>query len=152
MYVLNPRIKQDAQRRWALPDRIFYGHGACHILAGLYLQEFPNSGFEAVWVKPWEGFSGNHIFVTNGQIAFDYYGYSLLDRLVLHHKRVWTSRFEGWGADQVAVEFSLLDTEALNARNMRGPDQYYGDAMERTQRYLDRVDHNRLKAKVKILL
>ena len=103
-------------------------------------------------MKPWEGFRGNHIFVTDGQIAFDYHGYSVLERLLVHHERVWASRFEGWGADTVSVDFPLLDTAELNARNMRGPDQYYGDAIDRTHRYLDRVDHDRQREKAMKLL
>lgn len=152
MYFLKPGIKQDAARRWALPDRIFYGHGACHILAGTYLEIYPDSGFYAVWVKPWEGFHGNHIFVTDGQIAFDYHGYSVRARLLIHHEKAWSSRFDGWGADTIPVDFPLLNTAELNARNMRGPDQYYGDAVERTQRYLKRVDHERHKEKARALL
>jgi hypothetical protein len=54
MYKLKPGIKQDPQRRWQLPDRIFFGHGACHILAGIYLEAAPLAGFYAAsipWVK-----------------------------------------------------------------------------------------------------
>ena len=152
MYVLKPGIKQDAARHWALPDRIFFGHGACHILAGYFLERFPDAGFTAIWLKPWEGFRGNHIFVTDGQIAFDYHGYSVLTRLLAHHERVWASRFDGWGCDAVLVDFPLLDTDALNARNMRGPDQYYGDAIERTRRYVERVDHVRQQARARALI
>ena len=39
MYVLKPGLKT---KTWlgigALPDRIFFGHGACHILAGVFLE------------------------------------------------------------------------------------------------------------------
>jgi hypothetical protein len=45
MYILKPGIKRDPERRWALPDRIFFGHGACHILAGVYLENPPLRGF-----------------------------------------------------------------------------------------------------------
>src|SRR5204863_8719252 len=34
MYVLKHGIKKNPEKRWALPDRIFFGHGACAILAG----------------------------------------------------------------------------------------------------------------------
>ena len=44
------------------------------------------------------------------------------------------------------VDFSLLDTDALNQRNMRGPDQYHGDALQRANEYLDRINHQRLLA------
>jgi len=130
MYTLKPGIKQNAVRRWSLPDRIFYGHGACHILAGVFLERFHKTGWSAVWVKPWKGFRGSHV----------------------HHKKAYASRYAGWKTDIIRVDFSLLDTNELNSRNMRGPDQYFGDAIERTSRYLDRIDHERQKEKAIALL
>jgi len=152
MYTLKPGIKQDPVRRWSLPDRIFYSHGACHILAGVFLQRFPNTGWSAIWLKPWEGFHGSHVYATNGKIAFDYHGYTVRDRLLKHHEKAHASRYTGWGFDLFHVDFSLLDTNELNSRNMRGPDQYLGNAIERTNRYLDRIDHDRQKDKVIALL
>ncbi|MBX2869557.1 MAG: hypothetical protein KTR18_12820 [Acidiferrobacterales bacterium] len=151
MYVLKPGIKKHPDLRWALPDRIFYGHGACHILAGVFLQRYPESRYWAIWIKPRENYHGNHIFVTNGKIAFDYHGYSVLERLLIHHKKCWSSRFTGWSADIMRVDFPLLDTAELNSRNMRGPNQYFGDVIDRTNRYLDRVDHERQKAQASAL-
>ncbi|MCT7377156.1 hypothetical protein [Chelativorans salis] len=45
-----------------LPDRVFFGHGACI--------------FSRAHSIPSDGFAGNHIYVTDGEIAFDYHGYS----------------------------------------------------------------------------
>ena len=53
MYFLPREIKDDPAGRWALPDRIFLGHGACHILAGVYLSAFPACGFRPVWSVEW---------------------------------------------------------------------------------------------------
>nr|WP_180882942.1 hypothetical protein [Mesorhizobium loti] len=39
------------------------------------------------------------------------------------------------------VDFSLLDTAALNARKMRGPAQYLDDAVSRARRFIERADH-----------
>ena len=72
MYVLKPGIKRDPARRWALPDRIFFGHGACHILAGTYLRDPPLPGFFAERIIPGDGFAGGHAWVTDGEITFDY--------------------------------------------------------------------------------
>ncbi len=152
MYVLKPGIKQDPFLQWSLPDRIFYGHGACHLLAGVFLERFPETDWSAVWVKPSNGFRGNHVFATNGRIAFDYHGYSLHERLIRHHETAYASRYTGWTADVICIEFSLLDTNELNSRNMRGPDQYLGDVIERTHRYLDRIDHDRQQEKATALL
>ena len=49
----------------------------------------------------------------------------------------------------VAVDFDLLDTQALNLRNMRGPNQYHGDVLARANAYLARIDHAGALAKVK---
>ena len=141
MYSLKPSIKDDPVSRWNLPDRIFFGHGACHILAGVFLRKFQRHPFKAVWIKPIEGYSGNHIFVTDGIRAFDYHGYSLYDNLLRHFEKCWSYKFEGWGAVIELVEFDLLDTAALNQRDMRGPDQYLRNPIERAGKFLGRYEH-----------
>ena len=70
--------------RWALPDRIFFGYGACHILAGTFLKHPPLEGFFAERIIPAENFSGNHVYVTNGTITFDHHGYSSRERCSLN--------------------------------------------------------------------
>src|SRR5262245_16591989 len=61
MYIVDPGVKQDPVRRWSLPDRVFFACGACHILAYAFLKAYPRSGFAPVWIKPTQGFTGNHI-------------------------------------------------------------------------------------------
>ncbi len=146
MFVLDPEVKQDHARFWALSDRLFFGNGACHILAGIYLDRFPESNYRAIWIKPCKPFRGNHIFVTNGELAFDHRGYSGYDRLIEHHDKGWSSHYEGWRADLMPINFSLLDTVQLNTRNMRGPDQYAGNVLARAERFLDCIDHEKRKA------
>lgn len=98
-------------------------------------------------MTPNDGFPGSHIFVSDGKITFDYHGYTVLERLLRHHEKVWASLYDGWTSQAVNVDFPLLDTAALNARKMLGPDQYYGDALERARRYIDDIDHDRLQNK-----
>jgi len=141
MYVLKPGVKKNPLRRWRLPDRIFFGYGACHILAGVYLQRFPDSGFEAFWIKPHHGLPGNHIFVANGAVAFDFHGYADTARLIAHHGKGWTGLHPQWSADIQPVDFPLLDTASLNARKMLGPDQYLLDAIPRASKFIDRFAH-----------
>lgn len=141
MYRLKPGIKRDPVRRWNLPDRIFFGHGACHILAGVFLEDPPLACFHAEKITPTDGFSGNHIYVTDGRIAFDHRGYSKREKLLDHHGSGWAGIQQGWMAAVTRVDFPLLDTKALNARKMLGPDQYHDDPVERARRYLARIDH-----------
>lgn len=151
MYKLAPWKKQDPVARWNLPDRIFFGHGACHILAGVFLQQNIQASFKAFWIKPKEH-SGNHVFVSDAEIAFDYHGYSVLDRLKQHHRKVWQQQYPTWEAGVVLVNFDLLDTRALNQRNMRGPDQYQGDAVLRAKNYLARVEHSAAAESARLIL
>jgi hypothetical protein len=142
MYRLKPGIKQDPLSRWKLPDRAFFGHGACHILAGIYLESAPRAGFRAERIIPGEGYAGNHIFVTDGVIAFDFHGYSCRRSLLLHHSSRW-SRVSGagWTCKLEDVDFDLFDTKDLNARKMLGPDQYLMDPRPRARSFLHRFNH-----------
>ncbi|MFM8990442.1 MAG: hypothetical protein ACKOUS_12560 [Alphaproteobacteria bacterium] len=78
----HPRHQVPCERRWKQPDRIFFGFGACHILAGVFLAETDLEGFHGEWIVSAEGFAGNHMYATNGRIAFDFHGYVLLARLL----------------------------------------------------------------------
>ncbi len=146
MYVLKPGIKRNPVRRWALPDRIFFGYGACHILAGVYLEQPPLPGFRAERILPAEGFTGNHIYVTDGLVTFDHHGYALRAALLDHHRRGWTRRQPGWDCRIEPVDFDLLATAQLNARKMLGPDQYLHDPVPRSRRFIGRVEHREAAA------
>lgn len=137
MYVLKRGVKRDPQQRWALPDRIFFGHGACHILAGSFLAEPPLPGFHAERIVPGEGFAGGHVYVTDGRIAFDYHGWSVRLRLLHHFTDAWARHAgAGWNCRLERVDFDLLDTAALNAHRMLGPDQYLHDPRPRARRFI----------------
>ncbi len=151
MYILKRGIKKDPVRRWALPDRIFFGYGACHILAGVYLQNPPLQGFHAERIIPVEGFAGGHMYVTDGFIAFDFHGYSLRDRLLAHHRKGWSAHSPGWSSVIEDVDFDALDTEQLNARKMLGPDQYLHDPRPRAVDFIRRRDHTRAADRVREL-
>lgn len=142
MYFPKPGIKKDPVRRWNQSDRVFFGHGACHILAGVYLNTFPNSGCYAVKIIPKEGYAGNHVFITNGVLAFDYHGYTSLNKLIAHYRKGWSNKLLGWDAEMQHVDFSLLDTQSLNERKMLGPNQYLHAPIERAIRFLSRFDHD----------
>ena len=142
MYRMKPGIKKDPERRWALPDRVFFGNGACHVLAGVYLRQAHLPTFYAERIVPGDGFAGNHIYVTNGTLAFDYHGYSMRNRLVRYHTNNWAGEYsEGWNCCLERVDFDLLCTADLNKRKMLGPDQYKYDPIERAERYLAKINH-----------
>ncbi len=142
MYILKPGIKENPEKRWALPDRAFFGHGACHILAGTYLENIAPPTFYAVWIKPIKDFSGYHIFITNGEITFDYHGYSTYEKLIAHHRKGWSTIYENWDCTLQKVDFNLLNTSALNSRRMKGPNQYLHNPIHRASKFIEKFDHS----------
>jgi hypothetical protein len=147
LYHPKPGIKGDLEKFWSLPDRIFFGYGACHILAGAYLERPPLKGFYAEHIKPSEGFWGNHIYVTDGEVAFDFHGYSARKNLLSHHSKGWSARYSDWGCMIESVTFDLLSTAELNQRKMRGPDQYLLDPVMRAREFIARFNHAEASAK-----
>ncbi|MBL4769410.1 MAG: hypothetical protein JKY94_17190, partial [Rhodobacteraceae bacterium] len=139
---MKPGTKSDPVRRWALPDRVFFGYGACAILAGVYLRQPPIEGIYAERIIPGDGFAGNHIYVTDGAIAFDFHGYSLRSNLLNHHTTGWANSYAtGWTCRVECVDFDLLNTKDLNQRKMLGPDQYLNDPIPRATEFIARIDH-----------
>lgn len=143
MYLLRPGIKEDPVRRWNLPDRVFFAAGACHILAYAFLERFPLAAFGPIWVRPRNGFTGNHVFVTDGYLAFDYHGYVPSGQLLDHFTKRARRIFPGWAADLVPVTVSLVNREEARTIGMdiREPTQFLHDALPRAHRYLKRFDH-----------
>lgn len=118
MFLLKPGIKETPLRRWNLPDRMFFACGACHILAHAFLERFASAGFGPIWIRPRDWFTGNHVFVTNSEIAFDYRGYVPQVRLADHYTKRARRLFPGWEADLVSVTVSLVDREGAKAIGM----------------------------------
>jgi hypothetical protein len=143
VFLLKSGIKENPVRRWNLPDRVFFASGACHILAHAFLERFASAGFGPIWIRPRNGFTGNHVFVTNGRLAFDYHGYVPNVRLLDHYTKRARRLFPGWEADLVTVTVSLVNREGAKAIGMdiREPNQFLHDALPRAQYYLERFDH-----------
>lgn len=136
-------IKRDPLRRWQLSDRVFFGHGACHILAGVFLADHRRPELHAYWICPTGGLPGFHIFVSDGLHAFDYHGYSSHQALVRQHQKGWRRQHPEWRAGVTRVDFDLLSTEALNAHRMLGPDQYFQDPRPRAREFIQRFANYR---------
>lgn len=135
-------IKRDPVRRWALPDRVFFAAGACHILAYAFLERYPNLRFRAVWVRPDEGFTGNHIVAVHGDRAFDYHGYSCWPHLLAHLQAKAGRWWPGWDCTLVDLPQDVLVSEAksltYDGLHLREPGQFLHNAMPRARQFLER--------------
>lgn len=140
MYRIPRAVKRDPIRRWALPDRVFFACGACHILAYAFLERYPNSGFNPVWIKPANGFAGNHILVVRGGLAFDYHGYSVWQRLFDHTTAKANRWWSGWTAELIPLPVDVLVSETRSQEYeglwLREPKQFLHDALPRAHQFL----------------
>ena len=98
MYRIDEAKKRDAKLRWALPNRVFFACGACHILAFAFLEQYGSSSLKAIWIKPASGFTGNHILITASGWVFDYHGYSCREHFFTHTYRKADRWWPGWQA------------------------------------------------------
>ena len=130
------------EMRWALPDRVFYACGACHILAYAFQDHWKVADAQPVWIRPIIGFTGNHIFIDGGEWAFDYHGYSSMPRFIDHTWRGARRRWPGWDATLVPLPADVLISESksrtYDGLRLREPQQFLHDAMPRARAYLTR--------------
>ena len=128
--------------RWALPDRVFFACGACHILAYAFLERWGRSDMQPVWIKPKPGYTGHHVFIDGGSWAFDYHGYSAKPAFIEHTWRGARRRWPGWEGDMIALPREVLISEPLSKTYdglwLREPRQFLHDAMPRAEAYLQR--------------
>ncbi|HEY0207219.1 MAG TPA: hypothetical protein VGC15_24090 [Acetobacteraceae bacterium] len=134
--------KSDHAMRWALPDRVFFACGACHVLAHVFLERYGDQDVEALWIKPAPGFSGNHIVVDGGSWVFDYHGYSDREFFLHHTFRKARRWWPGWHATLVPLPRDVLISEARSRAYdglwLREPGQFLYDALPRAWAYLGR--------------
>jgi hypothetical protein len=132
----------DLAGKWALPDRVFFACGACHILAYAAIQSFPRRDFKAIWIKPPPAYTGNHVVAVSGRTAFDYHGFSNRPTLLEHMRRKAGLWWPGWEADLIELPADVLISEAKSRTYdglwLREPGQFLHDALPRAYRFLDR--------------
>jgi hypothetical protein len=134
--------KADQGKRWALPDRVFFACGACHILAYAFLERYGRPDMKALWIKPEAGHTGNHIIVAGGEWAFDYHGYTCRERLLAHSFKRARHWWPAWDATLVELPAEVLVSEE-KSRNFEGlwlrePKQFLHDALPRAEAFLAR--------------
>lgn len=142
MFFPKVNVKDDPERRWHRPDRHFFANGACQVLAFAFLERYADLGFHARWIKPAPGYTGNHIYVTDGKAAFDYHGLTTEAQLLSLGFRRARRFFQGWDATLVDLPAEILISERrsreIEGLWLREPKQFLHDALPRARAFLDR--------------
>jgi hypothetical protein len=89
------------------PAILLFANGACQVLAYAFFERYPNLGFRARWIKPASGFTGNHIFVSDGTTTFDYHGFTTEPRPLALVFRRGRRFYPGWDARLQRIPFIL---------------------------------------------
>jgi hypothetical protein len=134
--------KRDLIKRWALPDRVFFACGACHILAYAFLEKHSALDMKALWIKPGEGYKSGHIVAAWGEWVFDYHGYSKWELYRTHTWKRARQWWPGWNASVCELAREVLLSEArsreIEGLWLREPGQFLHDAMPRARAFLER--------------
>lgn len=142
--------KRDLPKRWALPDRVFFACGACQVLAYAFLTRYNLPDSKAVWIKPDQGHTGNHIFVSFGDWVFDYHGYSRRAGYLEHYWKRARQSYPGWGAALVELPTDVLvsnsQSRTYDGLWLRQPDQFHMNALPRAEAFLQRFPAPKIQA------
>jgi hypothetical protein len=142
MFFPKTNVKDDPVRRWHRPDRHFFANGACQVLAHAFLEMYRELDFRARWIKPVSPHIGNHIYVTDGVVAFDYHGLTTEERLLSLAFRRGRRFFRGWDATLIDLPADVLVSESRSRTYeglwLREPNQFLHDAMPRARAFVQR--------------
>ncbi|MEH6527029.1 MAG: hypothetical protein V7723_13220 [Sneathiella sp.] len=144
MYIIRTQDcpKRDLEKRWSLPDRVFFACGACQVLAHVFLENITPVDAQAVWIKPSEGQTGNHIFVSFGDMVFDYHGYTEKKRFLAHYWKKARQVYPAWDADLVEITPDTLTTAGpsvvYDGLWLRAPHQFFKTPVPRANAYLEK--------------
>ena len=121
IYLRTPEEKANQEAWWERPDEIFFSAGACHILASTFLRLFPEAEFEAVMIKPREGFRGGHVMVTDRKIAIDAHGAHPASEVLSNYYAEMHVRERGWDAQVLTVQQDPASWEFCRTHGYRHP-------------------------------
>ncbi|USG60957.1 hypothetical protein NBZ79_17505 [Sneathiella marina] len=145
MYILRTQNcrKKDLEKRWALPDRVFFACGACQVLAHVFMEKNAPADAQAIWIKPSAGHTGNHIIVSFADRVFDYHGYTEKNRFLAHYWKRARQVYPGWDAELVDITQDALTTEGPSAIYdglwLRAPHQFFKNPLPRAEAFLAKV-------------
>lgn len=129
-----PEEKVDQFKSWARDDQAFFTSGACHILADLFVQLHGDEDFYKIHIKPAKGFSGNHVYATNGEWAFDHNGWTKEKVLLETTAKAFRNRYPAWDYERRIIE---EDFETFcKENNHRLPWQFAYLPWERAYNYI----------------
>jgi hypothetical protein len=132
-----PEEKADLVGSWARADEDFFGSGACHVLAGAFLQAYPSSGFRALMIRPTNGARGGHVIVADETTVFDCRGWNRRDDFLCRYALALCAVYPGWSYT-LASSDDPMGWEFCRMHNHRHPSEFVRDPVLRAKGFLQR--------------
>lgn len=130
-----PAEKADQALSWARCDEDFFAAGACHILAGVFLETYPQVGYYALMLRPASGFRGGHLVAANACRVFDCRGWHEREAFLQRYTESCRAVYPGWSCS-LEVIHDPLGWDFCTAHAHRHPSQFYQDPIPRAQAFL----------------
>lgn len=111
--------------------------GACHVLAFRLVERSQDQDLDVVLISPTDGVPGSHVYVSDGQRAFDFNGWTNERFFLEETARRCRARWPGWECELIRIVGSLQ--EFCFEYRHRLPAAFAFDPIPRADRYLERV-------------
>lgn len=142
-----PEQRRDKFASWARDDQAFFAAGACHILADLFVELHAHEGFTLIYLKPAEGFPGNHVYASDGVWAFDHNGWTKEDELLRVTEAAYAAKYPGWSYSRQVIKPTIDSLENFCKANFhRLPWQFAYLPWERAYKYIKQFPEQPPKA------
>ncbi|MFI5834702.1 hypothetical protein ACIA5A_13600 [Micromonospora sp. NPDC051300] len=126
-----PLERSDQRVAWDRTDQAFFAAGACHILAWVCRDAYPDRPIGLTGLRFADDPQVWHVYATWAGWTFDHSGWHPEPRLLAANRA-----FESRPVEAVALADDLA--EFCAAHHSRMPHQYWGDPLPRARAYLAR--------------
>jgi len=128
--------QQRSKEDWERPDSLFFAAGACHILAHVFMELYPSSGFHPFIIVPKNHARGYHVFVSRNEVAFDAQGYRSRAELIATHVDRRHRRDPAWEYLIVALDVPVVTPDFCAKYGHLSFDEYHRNPELRALVYL----------------
>jgi hypothetical protein len=132
--------KSDLVASWSRGDYEFFSSGACHILAHVFLREYPGLGYRAVLIRPIAPKRGTHVVAASAKWVFDANGLTEREAYLQDYFAQQRARDASWSADIVELVHDPASWEFCREHRHRHPSQFLHDPIPRAVAFLKTFD------------
>jgi hypothetical protein len=133
-------FKERQKAKWQNEDPYFFRQVACHILAHVFLQTYPLTGFRAWLITPVnkDHKRGVHVFVAGGDNAFDSLGYADRHKLIADYFAKQKQGHRDWegAVHELPSDTNLIGDDFCSKHGLALLKKFPADPLARAREFL----------------